>query len=103
MSTMETAAGRVARRLREARIKARMTVREVADCLDISHTLIVKYENNTVAPSFDRLDALARIYGLTSAALLAEQDAAVPLLATIDQANPAQLAELAHMLHQPEK
>ena len=102
MSTLETAAGRVARRLREARIAARMTVREVADSLDISHTLIVKYENKTIAPSFDRLDALARIYGLTSAALLAEQDAAVPLLATIDQANPAQLAELARMLQQPE-
>src|SRR5262245_46154206 len=103
MSTLETAAGRVARRLREARIAARMTVRAVAYSLDHSHPLIVKYENQTVAPSLDRLDALARIYGLTSASLLAEQDAAVPLLATIDQANPAQLAELAHLLHQPEK
>jgi transcriptional regulator with XRE-family HTH domain len=98
MSDQETMAARVARRLREARLKARMTVREAAACLDISHTLIVKYENGVVAPSFDRLDALARIYGLTSAALLADQDETIPVLAAIDQASAAQLAQLAHVL-----
>jgi len=100
MTDQETMAARVARRLRDARIKAGMTVREVAACLDISHTLIVKYENGAVAPSFDRLDALARIYKLTPAALLVEHDETMPLLAAIDQADAAQLAQLMHMLEQ---
>ena len=102
MLDRETMMVRVARRLRDARIKASMTVREVAACLDISHTLIVKYENAAVAPSFDRLDALARIYGLTPAALLAEHDETVPLLAAIDQANAALLAQLMQVLEQPQ-
>jgi transcriptional regulator with XRE-family HTH domain len=101
MDDRETMTARVARRLRAARITARMTVREVAAVLAISHTLIVKYENGTVAPSFERLDALARVYGLTPAALLAEHDETVPLLAAIEQASAAQLAHLAHVLEHP--
>jgi transcriptional regulator with XRE-family HTH domain len=98
MQDQERMATKVARRLRAARIKAGMTVREVAASLDISHTLIVKYEKGTVAPSFDRLDALARIYGLTGAALLADQDAGISVLAAIDQASAAQLAHLRDVL-----
>ena len=98
MMDQERMATKVARRLRAARIKAGMTVREVAASLDISHTLIVKYENGTVAPSLDRLDALARIYGLTGAALLADQDACISVLAAIDQASAAQLAHLRGVL-----
>jgi transcriptional regulator with XRE-family HTH domain len=98
MLEQERMAAKVARRLRAARIKAGMTVREVAASLDISHTLIVKYENGTVAPSFNRLDALARIYGLTPAALLADHDETISVLAAIDQASAAQLAQLTHVL-----
>jgi transcriptional regulator with XRE-family HTH domain len=98
MTELERMAAKVARRLRAARLKAGMTVREVAATLDISHTLIVKYENGTIAPSFDRLDALARIYRLTPAALMAEQDAAVPIVAAIDEASAAQLVHLIQML-----
>ena len=98
MTELERMAAKVARRLRAARIKAGMTVREVAAALDISHTLIVKYENGTIAPSFDRLDALARIYGLTPAALMVEQDTAVPIVAAIDEASAAQLVHLTQML-----
>jgi transcriptional regulator with XRE-family HTH domain len=100
MINQERMATKVARRLRAARIKAGMTVREVAASLDISHTLIVKYENGTVAPSLDRLDALGRIYGLTGAALLADQDATISVLAAIDQASAARLAQLRHVLNQ---
>jgi transcriptional regulator with XRE-family HTH domain len=100
MANQESVAARVARRLRDARIKAGMTVREVAACLDISHTLIVKYENGVVAPPFDRLDALAHIYKLTSAALLVEHDETMPLLAALDQADAAQLAALMHLLEE---
>jgi transcriptional regulator with XRE-family HTH domain len=98
MPEQERIATKVARRLRAARIKAGMTVREVAASLDISHTLIVKYENGTIAPSFDRLDALARIYGLTAAALLADHDETISMLAALDQASAAQLAELTQVL-----
>jgi transcriptional regulator with XRE-family HTH domain len=94
----EPAAARVARRLRAARVKARMTVREVAACLDVDHTLIVKYENGGVQPSINRLDALARLYGMAAPALLAEHDESMPLLTAIDQASAAQLAQLAQML-----
>jgi len=100
MPDQETLTARVARRLRAARIKAGMTMREAAAVLDISHTLIVKYENGSISPSFDRLDALARMYGLTPAALLADQDAAVPVVAAIDQAGAAQLAQLAQGLNE---
>ena len=98
MPEQERMATKVARRLRAARIEAGMTVREVAATLDISHTLIVKYENGTIAPSFDRLDTLARIYGLTPAALLADHDETISVLAAIDQASAAQLAHLTRAL-----
>ena len=51
MINHERMATKVARRLCAARIKAGMRVREVAASLDITHTLILKYENGTVAPS----------------------------------------------------
>jgi transcriptional regulator with XRE-family HTH domain len=90
---------RLARRLREARVHAGLTVREAAVQASLSnHTLIVKYENGTVAPPLDRLHELARAYGTTPAALLAEHDAAVAVIAAIDQADAAQLAQLAMAL-----
>jgi transcriptional regulator with XRE-family HTH domain len=96
----ELVSARVARRLREARIAARMTVREVAGCLNVNHTLIVKYENGLLQPSLNRLDALARLYGSTAAALLTTEDAAVQLFATLDQASAAQLAQFVAALNE---
>lgn len=98
MNQQESLGARVARRLRAARFQSRMTVREVAAQIGVSHTLIVKYENNAVAPSFDRLQALAQVYRLTPAALLAEQDEAVPLFTALDRASTAQIARLAPVL-----
>lgn len=99
MSAQEPLSVRLARRLREARIQAGLTVREAAVQASISHhTLIVKYENGTVAPPFDRLRNLALAYGTTPAALLAEHDAAMLVIAAIDQADSAQLAHLATAL-----
>lgn len=100
MTELERMAAKVARRLRAARIKAGMTVREVAAALDISHTLIVRYENGTTAPSFDRLDALSRIYGLTPAALMADQDAAIPLFALLDCANMSEIEHLVRVFRE---
>ena len=99
MTAQELLSARLARRLREARVQAGLTMREAAVQAGISnHTLIVKYENGTVAPPLDRLHDLARAYGTTPAALLAEHDAAMPVIAAIDQADSAQLAHLAMAL-----
>jgi transcriptional regulator with XRE-family HTH domain len=89
---------RVARRLRDARVRAGMTVREAAAALTISHTLIVKYENGVVAPSFERLHALAAIYRISPAALLAERDEAIPLLTLLDQATGAEIARFIELI-----
>ncbi len=94
----EPLSARVARRLRDARIASRMTVRDVAACLNVDHTLIVKYERGTLQPSLDRIDALARLYGGSAAALLVSEDAAVPIVAAIDQADAVQLGRLAAAL-----
>jgi transcriptional regulator with XRE-family HTH domain len=95
----EPIAARVARRLRDARIAAGLTVREAAARAGLpSHSLIVKYERGAVAPPLERLRALALAYGVTPAALLAEHDAAVPVIALLERASAAQLAQLARML-----
>src|SRR5215467_11659843 len=81
MADEDTIAARVGARLREARLQAGLTVREVADRIGLKHAIIVKYENGAIVPSIARLQTLARLYGLTAAALLAEHDDAVPLFA----------------------
>lgn len=96
MTAQETLSVRLARRLRDARVQAGLTVREAASQAGVStHTLIVKYEKGTIAPPFDRLDDLARLYGTTPAALLAEHDEAMPVIAAIDLADSIQLTHLA--------
>jgi len=96
----ESLGTRVARRLRDARLRAGMTVREAAAELAISHTLIVKYENGAVAPPFDRLQSLAAIYRTSAAALLAERDEAMPLLALLDQATGEEIAQFFQLIKQ---
>src|SRR5215213_1479038 len=96
----EPLGARVARRLRDARIHAGMTVRVAAAELAISHTLIVKYENGVVAPSFERLQSLAAIYHTSAAALLAERDEAIPLFALLDQATGEKIAQFMQLLKQ---
>jgi transcriptional regulator with XRE-family HTH domain len=77
---------RVARRLYDARVTADLTVREAATRTDVDHSQIVKYKNGTHRPPLDRLDMLAHAYGLTLAALLAENDALVPVIAELERA-----------------
>ena len=95
----EPLGARVARRLRDARVRAGMTVREAAAALAISHTLIVKYENGVVAPSFERLQSLAALYRTSAAALLAERDEAMPLFALLDQASAEEIAQLIRLVN----
>lgn len=96
----ESLGARVARRLRDARVRAGMTVREAAGALAISHTLIVKYENGVVAPSFERLGSLAALYRTSPAALMAERDEAMPLLTLLDQATDEEIAQLMRQMDQ---
>jgi transcriptional regulator with XRE-family HTH domain len=85
----------VARRLREARIAAGLTVREAAAAADIpDHSLLVRYENNGARPPLERLHALAAAYQTTLAALLTERDEAVRLIAAIEQADAPTLSRL---------
>jgi transcriptional regulator with XRE-family HTH domain len=80
---------RVARRLRAYRLAAGLTVREVAMHLGMrDHSILVRYENGSARPSLDRLAQLAQLYGLTLAALLANDDALVPLIAALERAEP---------------
>lgn len=86
---------RLGRRLREARIKAGLTVREAAHSANLtSHSILVRYENGNSHPPPARLEALADTYATTVAALLAERDEAVALIALIDRADPATLQRL---------
>lgn len=100
MTTEATLAVRVGGRLREARLQSGLTVREVADRLGLKHAIIVKYENGTNVPSIDRLQDLAQIYRLTAAALLVEQDAAVPLFAMLDRADVSEIERHVRVLRE---
>ena len=100
MATEATLAVRVGGRLREARLQSGLTVREVADRLGLKHAIIVKYENGTIAPSIDRLQSLAQLYGLTPAALLVEHDVAIPLFAMLDRADVREIERLVQILRE---
>jgi len=88
-------------RLREARQTANLTVREVGARLGLDHSMIVRYENGESLPPLDRLIALADLYGLTAAALLARHTAAISLIAAIDQAESQAIARLSALLNDP--
>jgi transcriptional regulator with XRE-family HTH domain len=90
---------RVAERLREARLTALLTQREAAQRAGLTnHSLLHKYETGAIQPSYDTLERIATVYGLTAAALLAREDAAVSLLSLIDGADTALLARLSQLL-----
>ena len=60
--------------------------------------MVVCEENEASLPPLDRLIALAELYGLTPAALLARHAAAMSLIAAIDRAEEAAIASLAALL-----
>lgn len=90
---------RVARRLRSARLAAGFTVREAAAQSGVpDHSMIVRYENGDARPPLDRLALLAHVYGLTVAALLVADDALMPLIAALEQADPVVWSDLVLLL-----
>lgn len=82
------------RRLSEARLDAGLTMRETGRRAGFDWTMIVRYESGQSMPPPDRLAALASVYGTTPAALLAQYEAVMPVLAAIDRAGPRAAAIL---------
>jgi transcriptional regulator with XRE-family HTH domain len=82
------------RRLADARLDAGLTMREAGRRAGFDWTMLVRYENGQSMPPPDRLAALATIYGTTPAALLAQYEGVMPVLAAIDQAGPRAAAIL---------
>lgn len=90
---------RVGQRLRAARIAAGLTVREAAAQLGLrDHSQLVRYENGLTQPPLDRLAHIAAVYRLSLAALLAQHDAAMPLVAAVDGAEATQLQRIQELL-----
>ena len=86
-------------RLREARLNARLTVREAAQLVGLrAHGTLVQYENGRVLPPLDRLAALAQAYDVPLASLVVSHDALVPVVTMLERATPSQLAALAQLL-----
>lgn len=93
------AAVRLGARLRAAREKACVSLRELARNLGLrDHTVLIKYERGSTAPSSVRLQAIAHVLGCSAAALLATTDDAVPIIHTVDHADAGQLAQLSFIL-----
>jgi transcriptional regulator with XRE-family HTH domain len=89
-------AQRIGSRLRHARTAAGLTLRELAAQVGLrDHTVILKYERGETAPTITRLHALAHALQTTPAALLADHDDAVALIAAVDMADPDRREQLA--------
>ncbi|MFL5805717.1 MAG: hypothetical protein ACJ8CR_28765 [Roseiflexaceae bacterium] len=61
---------------------------------------VVRAITTIEAGSHDRLQVLARLYGLTAAALLVEHDEAIPLFAVLDQADIDQIERLVQVVRE---
>lgn len=88
-------------RLREARLNARLTVREAAERVGLrAHGTLVQYERGTVLPPLDRLAALADVYDIPLASLVVSHDALAPLVSMLERASAAQIDAFAQLLRQ---
>lgn len=90
---------RLGKRLRTAREAAGLSLRELAQHVGLrDHTVLIKYERGATAPTSVRLLSMARALGCSAAALLAERDAAVPIITKLDEANDERLAQFSFFL-----
>ena len=95
------AIARLGERLREARLNARLTVREAAEQVGLrAHGTLVQYENGRVLPPLDRLAALAAAYDVSLASLLVSDDALARVVTLLERATPAQISAIARLLQQ---
>ncbi len=91
----------VGARLREARLNARLTVREAAERIGLSaHGTLVQYENGTVAPPLERLGAMAHLYDVPLASLFVSHDTLIPIVILLERATPEQIQLLSQLLQQ---
>jgi len=103
MSELEESpiAAQVGVRLREARLNARLTVREAAERIGLrAHGTLVQYENGKVAPPLGRLVVLAQVYDVPLASLFVAHEALIPVVTLLERATPAQIGTLAQVLQQ---
>src|SRR3954469_18459735 len=88
-------------RLREARLNARLTVREAAVRAGLrAHGTLVQYENGRVLPPLDRLAALATAYDVPLSSLVVSPDALIPVGTLLERATGPQLDAFAQLLQQ---
>lgn len=88
-------------RLREARLNARLTVREAAERIGLrAHGTLVQYENDKVTPPFERLVALAQVYDVSLASLMVTHDALIPIVDMLERATLVQIEALAQLFEQ---
>jgi transcriptional regulator with XRE-family HTH domain len=90
---------RIGERLREARLNARLTVREAAECAGLrAHGTLVQYENGNVLPPLDRLAALAQAYDVPLASFVVSDDALIPVVTMLERATGPQINAFARLL-----
>jgi transcriptional regulator with XRE-family HTH domain len=88
-------------RLREARLNARLTVREAAGRIGLrAHGTLVQYEHGKVLPPLERLAALAELYDIPLASLVVSHDALAPVVSMLERATASQLSAFAQLLEQ---
>jgi len=88
-------------RLREARLNARLTVREAAERAGLrAHGTLVQYENGRVLPPLDRLAALATAYDVPLSSLVVSRDALMPVVTLLERATGSQIDAFAQLLQQ---
>jgi transcriptional regulator with XRE-family HTH domain len=93
------AIARLGERLREARLNARLTVREAAARIGLrAHGTLVQYENGNVLPPLDRLAALAQVYDISLASLMVTNDALIPVVAMLEHATAEQVGAFVQLL-----
>ena len=101
LDSLPPVVARLGERLREARLNARLTVREAAERAGLrAHGTLVQYENGKVLPPLDRLAALAHAYGVPLASLLVSQDVLMPLVTLLEHASASQIAAFTQLLQQ---
>jgi transcriptional regulator with XRE-family HTH domain len=89
----------IGERLREARLNARLTVREAAERAGLrAHGTLVQYENGRVLPPLERLAALAQAYDVPLASLVVSHDALVPVVTMLERATVSQISAFAQLL-----
>ena len=100
-STSPSMVAWIGARLREARLNARLTVREAAERAGLrAHGTLVQYENGRVLPPLDRLAALATAYNVPLSSLVVSRDALIPVVTMLERADGPQLSAFTQLLQQ---